>query len=79
MTTTPTGDGCPALPGLHPAKACRYQASDMTLCDWFAGQALAGMAAHPNSMKGTKQETSGDAYAVADAMIAEKRRREGGR
>jgi hypothetical protein len=46
----------------------------MTLRDWFAGQALAGLIArseHPGSM-GEPKEISNDAYRIADAMLAER-------
>jgi len=42
----------------------------MTLRDWFAGQALAGMMAHKDSAKWTRREVAGDCYAYADAMLA---------
>jgi hypothetical protein len=39
------------------------------LRDWFAGQALAGMMAHKDSAKWTRNEVAGDCYAYADAML----------
>lgn len=58
-------DGGPAFP--TPA---RY---GMTLRDWFAGQALAGIiaaAAHPdNTDLPRRDDTSVIAYAYADAML----------
>ena len=44
-------------------------ASGMTLRDWFAGQALAGILANPTIANGTFQADASDAYAAADAMI----------
>jgi hypothetical protein len=41
----------------------------MTLRDYFAGQALAGM---NNSIRDTEIEISTKSYAIADAMIAER-------
>lgn len=54
----------------------------MSLRDWFAGQALAGLAGNPggpyqaNSMSGwglvncQPRDIAGEAYALADAMLA---------
>lgn len=52
--------------------------SGMTLEDWFAGQALAGMLAStsPDDIFSVNV-LANDAYNTAAAMIAEKRRREG--
>jgi hypothetical protein len=56
----------------------------MTLRDWFAGQALAGMMANQAMLNATLRKTqTGEsvadwtakgAYAVADAMLAERER-----
>jgi len=46
------------------------QYGGMSLRDWFAGQALAGMSAHKDSAKWEMHEITADAYAYADAMIA---------
>lgn len=46
------------------------QVGGMTLRDWFAGQALAGMLADPNVRGGDIFTTcSADAYRFADAML----------
>ena len=49
----------------------------MTLRDWFAGQALAGMAALYTQAGGTSEEiadaNAAVAYLMADAMIAERK------
>lgn len=64
----------------------------MTLRDWFAGQAIGhtieivsvlddykyGLLAHHANAKTKEECYARCAYAVADAMIAEKRRTEGG-
>ncbi len=42
----------------------------MTLRDWFAGQALAGLATSP--MDVSAECCSFTAYAIADAMLAER-------
>lgn len=41
----------------------------MTLRDWFAGKALAGILANSNR-EGTPKEYAHDAYEQADAMLA---------
>ncbi len=51
----------------------------MSLRDWFAGQALAGMMAHPEAdyspLGNTRiKNTALDAYAVADAMLEARER-----
>lgn len=50
----------------------------MTLLDWFAGQALVSLsvftAQQPHA---TVEDVAGDAYDLAEAMLAEKARREG--
>jgi hypothetical protein len=43
----------------------------MSLRDWFAGQALAGMLAKPVNRTGMDAVAS-DAYNYADAMLAER-------
>lgn len=49
----------------------------MTLLDWFAGQALVSLsvftAQQPHA---TVEDVAGDAYDIAEAMLAEKARRE---
>lgn len=47
---------------------------DMTLRDWFAGMALQGLAAS-HSMQAASAALAYDAYALADAMIAERAKR----
>jgi hypothetical protein len=59
MTTI--NDGGPAFP-MHP-NSWEY---GMTLRDWFAGQALAGMLANPDSWT---QAGGVMAYRYADAML----------
>jgi hypothetical protein len=55
----------------------------MTLRDWFAGQALAGilsrLADSTIVVNGVPLTYDAFAYVMADAMIAEKRKREAGR
>ena len=49
----------------------------MSLRDWFAGQALAGLFAHPGASDCSIAEIAQDCYGHADAMIAERKRRMG--
>lgn len=42
----------------------------MTLRDWFAGQALAGICANTDWMPTDVESVTRDAYAHADAMLA---------
>lgn len=74
-------DGGPAFPCVGEGFGNpHYHAPGMTLRDWFAGQALAGMLAysHVNPMRGNYHENctvegaAGDAYRYADAMLAER-------
>lgn len=46
----------------------------MSLRDWFAGQALAGLVAN-DSARGDNAQFAIVAYALADAMLAERERR----
>jgi hypothetical protein len=58
-----------------------WHKSGMTLRDYFAGQALAGLTASPNCMRQTGQShddlmytIASVAYKAADAMLAERNR-----
>ena len=62
-------DGGPAFPSVgegfgNPS----YSAPGMTLRDWFAGQALAGLIAD-QSRDGSADDRARYAYAYADAML----------
>jgi hypothetical protein len=59
-------DGGPAFPN-NDAHGCAY--AGMTLRDWFAGQALAGLLANPNYGLPTPFDDGQQAYAEADAML----------
>ena len=48
--------------------------SGMTLRDWFAGQALAGLMANPNFDPDTDDDMAGHAYAQAEFMLEERKR-----
>lgn len=85
MTNT---DGGPAFPVLHTidgnwVKDPVPQYSGMSLRDWFAGQALAGLLSHmggpyieamAQGIKGGALESCA-AYAWADAMLAEREKK----
>lgn len=69
-------DGGPAFPGAVDTAA----PPGMSLRDWFAGQALAGLTANPEEAKGMSDRSLADttriaataAYLLADAMIKER-------
>jgi len=65
-------DGGPAYPTLS---TCRL---GMTLLDWFAGQTVAGLNACESNAAESHHALAQMAYDQAEAMIAEKRRRERG-
>ena len=69
--STPINDGGPAFPS-----GDGYQrALGMTLRDYFAGQALVGLLAHPS---GEDPEVAVNfAYRLADAMLEQRARKEG--
>ena len=67
------GDGGPAFPvKWHNGE----QQSGMTLRDWFAGQALAGLLANPGMIdthnESAMQWVSSHAFHQADAMLVER-------
>jgi hypothetical protein len=47
-----------------------YTSGGLTLRDWFAGQALAGIATRQN-FRGIEHSAAAQAYVIADAMLAE--------
>jgi hypothetical protein len=62
-------DGGPAFPSTiqyFPDDKNANEEQGMTLRDWFAGQALAGMLANPDSWTGDRGVM---AYRYADAML----------
>lgn len=68
-----TDDGGPAYPSRLPKNRDQHLLdninSGMTLRDWFAGQALAGIWACP-TVNGDHQDLADEAYKTADAMLA---------
>ena len=65
-------DGGPAFPAQHFDLA--EHEHGMTLCDWFAGQALMGMMAsrNPSSPRFNPEDDAAYVYAVARAMLKER-------
>ena len=59
----------PAFPILEKYSSCEG-ATGMTLRDYFAAAAMAGMLADPDVPCG--KETAKNAYSMADAMLAER-------
>jgi len=53
-----------------------HASKGMSLWDYYAGQAMQGIAANPEGPAGNWGTVCHDAANAADAMIAEKRRRE---
>jgi hypothetical protein len=70
--------GGPAFPiPLNPGESYRAEghgpADGMTLRDWFAGKALDGICAHPDSWGATSvKEVCKRAYEIADLMLEER-------
>jgi hypothetical protein len=71
------GPAFPCQPCDRQGQPVAEMSPGMTLLDWFAGQALAGMCANPHRDLGWSGGAQ-DAYKHAVAMLAEKQRREGG-
>jgi hypothetical protein len=66
-------DGGPAFPQAgHTLPSGNYEwpVEGMSLRDWFAGQALAGLVFHNDYGARSDDEIANGAYAYADAMIA---------
>lgn len=72
-------DGGPAFPEAYwatPESDEPSYRSGMSLRDWFAGQALAGILAFPGAVDGNREKSKGfvakAAYTYADALLAER-------
>ena len=70
------GSALPTADSYHPSGQIAYGRKGMTLRDWFAGQALAGMAASSywaENVQANRQDymkpVAESAYAIADAML----------
>lgn len=73
MTDIP--ENPPAFPLMVPSHS-QWAQGGMSLLDYFAGQALAGMLARPNSDDLSFNVASSDAYDYAHAMLAERAKSE---
>ena len=62
-----TNDGGPAFPA--PAYAANITDKGMTLRDYFAAQALAGLLSSGVKSKGWEETIAYDSYKIADAML----------
>ena len=69
-------DGGPAFPSRLPGST--FASGGMSLRDYFAGEALMGAVAREGilavSHDREREKTAAQAYALADAMIAERKR-----
>jgi hypothetical protein len=82
--STPIDDGGPAFPGIEGSYAAADSYSNpytgldtypgMTLRDWFAGQALSGIASMDTTR--TYAEDAEQAYRYADAMLAARKEKQ---
>jgi hypothetical protein len=57
---------------IHRAQVGMEADPGMSLRDWFAGQALVGLAACPTTKDDTANWFASASYAIADAMLAER-------
>lgn len=71
-------DGGPAFP-VESTDHAKYGIAGMSLRDWFAGMALQGMLAASDGCGGEYRSTSEQAYRFADAMIAQRDKRQASR
>jgi hypothetical protein len=71
-------DGGSAFPGsADTAEGHQMREYGMSLRDWFAGQALAGMQSQYKAGRLRHDYAATDAYAFADAMLAARRQQDG--
>lgn len=73
------GRAFPADPAIHTLSDAECSTlSGMSLRDWFAGQAITGICddslVRSGARVGTTRNAAEDAYAIADAMIAERKK-----
>lgn len=68
--TDAINDGGAAFPQISELGDIAVTSPGMTLRDWFAGQALAGICANHDWHPTDVQSVACDAYAHADAMLA---------
>lgn len=70
MAIETIAETAPENPAAFPSGGPGYRA-DMTIRDYFAAQALAGLIANPNN-KGSEIEVASLSYSIADAMLRER-------
>lgn len=77
MTEKTSDEGGVAFP--RTCGQCGSDVEGMTLLDWFAGKALQGLLSgfYRESTKGNLSEVVEEARSIAEAMVVEKRQREG--
>ena len=68
------GDGGPAFPHVEPTPNCSWVAPGMSLRDWFAGQALAGLLAKQGFLVAENRNVVSDCYLLADRMLSRRSR-----
>lgn len=71
MSERTTRDGGPAFPVVFPERDdALLKSQGLSMRDWFAGQALAGLCAfYVNGNPDTRERAASAAYAYADAML----------
>jgi hypothetical protein len=71
--STPINDGGPAFPNVPSDPLYQSWDQGMSLRDWFAGQALAGLVFHNDYGAVSDQDIAKGAYKFADAMLASRK------
>lgn len=77
-------DGGPAFPqseeqyALTPGHAVKVTQGGLSVRDFFAASALMGMMGNFGKLDSSYEQIAGHAYCVADALLAERAKREGG-
>ncbi len=73
MNNTPINDGGPAFPipdSHHANGQVQYGANGMSLLDYFAGQALAGLIIAAQNSPATRDDIAAEAYRQAESLLA---------
>ena len=72
MTESTRYTGGPAFPNQQDNSPAGSDYDGMTLRDWFAGQALAGLARGHSEYLTPPRDIAYDCYELADAMLAQR-------